>query len=361
MSGVQLGWIVAEDEWDEFKREVEERCYTEDRVGPELERAWREWREIHSMEEYVKQLLRAVGLPLAHPEKTKGTRKQLSEKSTTQAWVTVHPRVKQEMKQYAKGNDVQEHEVLRSVIAQYIDGGLVGYVTEKLERAVPEVEAAVAELDESPANSDEADAGLSKVEKKRRWLARYLMDESETPKPFTSDDFGQALEAMPYRGSDSEHMRETHREPVLDRLGFIEHPNNSNLFVPVDKAREYADELEIPGPDAPAFERKGFDDLDTDQRTRAIRVAAIREAHRRGGKGRLTVGDVCGDGVFREGSPSDSGARSMMERAASTKGFTYRTTRDTMLLCNLDNVADDLLAEADVSPTDGATSTEAKS
>ncbi|PSP16807.1 hypothetical protein BRC62_05570 [Halobacteriales archaeon QH_10_67_13] len=146
---------------------------------------------------------------------------------------------------------------------------------------------------------------------------------------------------MRWRGGDSEHMRETHLQPVLNRIGYTEHPSNSDLFVPEEQAREYAEEQGI-YPDAPAFERKPYDD----ERAHGLRIELARRAARRDGKRALRADTVRGE-VF-DGTPGTRKVKDLMDRAARAEGYeTDAKGGAKRLRCDLEAVADgDVLADA---------------
>jgi len=331
----QLQW-KRPPEWDRFLEAVEaEYGATEPYAGFVLERAWREYREDHPAEEYVDRLLGAVGRRGQDTrEKTPSTRPATGD-SDGRVWVRLSAEVRQDMKEYAAETGSAYHEVLRAVVCWYLDGGLLGLLTDKLEVAVPDAEKLADELDGSD------DRGLTAEEKKRRWLADEL-----TPGAFPREVFGEKLEAMPWRGGDTEHMRETHLQPVLNRIGYTEHPSNPDLFVPEEQAREYAEEQGI-DPDVPAFERKPYDDLTDDERIHKLRVELACRAARRDGKRALRSDRVRGK-VF-DGTPGKRKVKDLMDRAADgAPGFEMDAKGGTKRLrCDLEAVADsDVLADA---------------
>lgn len=299
-----------------------------------LERAWREYREDHPAEEYVGRLLGAVARRGQDTrEKTPSTRPATGDPDG-RVWKAVSAEVKADMAAYATEIGKANHDVLRAVVCWYLDGGLLGLLTDKLEVAVPDAEKLADELDSGD------DRGLTAEEKKRRWLAKEL-----TPGAFPRDVFGEKLEAMPWRGGDTEHMRETHFQPVLNRIDYTEHPSNPDLFVPEEQAREYAEEQGI-DPDAPAFERKPYDDLTDDERAHGLRVELACRAARRDGKRALRADTVRGE-VF-DGTPGTRKMKDLMDRAAKAEGYeTDAKGGAKRLRCDLEAVADgDVLADA---------------
>lgn len=335
----QLGW-KRPPEWDRFLEAVEaEYGATEPYAGFVIERAWREYREDHPAEEYVDRLLGAVARRGQDTrEKTPSTRPATGDPDG-RVWVRLSAEVKQDMAAYATEIGKANHDVLRAVVCWYLDGGLLGLLTDKLEVAVPDAEKLADELDSAD------DRGLTAEEKKRRWLADELTPD-DGPGAFPREVFGEKLEAMPWRGGDTEHMRETHLQPVLNRIGYTEHPNNPDLFVPEEQAREYAEEQGI-DPDAPAFERKPYADLTDAERIHKLRVELARRAAGHGGKRALRADTVRGE-VF-DGTPSKRKTKALMDRAADgAPGFETDARGGTKRLrCDLEAVADpDVLADA---------------
>jgi hypothetical protein len=333
---VPLNW-KAPPEWGRFLEAVaaDNHGYTSQYAGIAIERSFYEYREVPDAERYANRLLEAVGRRGQDTrEKTRQTRPGDGGDDGGQATVRVAREVKQDMKAYAAETGSAEHEVLRAVVCWYLDGGLLGLLTDKLEVAVPDAETQLAELDPGD------DRSLTAEEKKRRWLADEL-----TPGAFPREVFGEKLEAMPWRGGDTEHMRETHLQPVLNRIGYTEHPNNPDLFVPEEQAREYAEEQGI-DPDAPAFERKPYDDLTDAEQVHKLRVELARRASEHGGKRALRAETVRGE-VF-DGTPGTRKVKDLMDRAVRIGGFETDAKGGTKRLrCDLEAVADpDVLADA---------------
>jgi hypothetical protein len=329
--------------WDRFAETIEEKWgTTSSYAGFEIDRAWREFTEEHPAEDYADRLLGAVRRRARDTRERNLLTRGASGTGDGRVWTRVHPKTKEGMQAYATEAGVPDHVVLRGVLWWYLDGGLLGRVTEKLERAVPEAEIQLAEID--PAK----DGGLTAEEKKRRWLADHFTGEDGTPHPFTRDDFGDALKEMPYRGGDTEYMRDQHLRPVLDRLEFTEHPNTSDLFVPEEQAEAYADAADV-DLDAPAFDRKDYADLDREERVYGLRLELTRRAAKRSnGKSALSASKVRSE-VF-DGHPSKRTVKDLMGRAARVDGFeTDGKGGEKRLTCGLETVTDDdLLADANL-------------
>ena len=246
--------------WEEFVDAVaaEHRGCTSPYVGIAIEQAWDEYHEEHAVEELTEDLRRAVGLPHnGREERSPSSRTVCNPDGEVN--VRVLTEIKEEMRAYAKELKVPAHEVLRAVVNWYLEGGLLGRVTDHLERTVPEVEDQAAELFPSAGEN----TGLTEKDKKRRWIAEHLPDE------FTLKEFGDVLETMPYRGGDTEHMRDEHLDPVLERLDYVVHPNHSDrpdnktIYIPERRAREIrSDESKEAHEEAESRVTEVFDSFD---------------------------------------------------------------------------------------------------
>jgi len=309
---VQLGWTVPADEWERFKRTVEERWGTADRAGVAIEEAWREFREKHEVEQYVSRLAEATGHYSGSQRKKTGlSQAPISEKETEKVWPRIQKDVKQEMEQFADSKGKQYNEVLRGVLTWYVGGGLVERVTEKLKETVPDVEKGLVD------GGSDGDGRTTK-EKKLAWLTRHFIDDDGTRKQFTADDFGEALEEMPFRGGDTEHMHDKFRPKVLERLRMEEHPNvaGKKLFVPEELAAELRGGADA---DAPAVDRKQFGSLTDDECVRGLQLKLAERADARNGLAARNAGDIASE-VF-DGTPGVRAVKGVMDRAANLTGF----------------------------------------
>lgn len=343
VSTEQLSWKVPADEWERFVRTVEERFRTANYAGAALSRAWGEYRDEHALEDLTDRLLALVGRASSTPRKEKpGRRTSTDEKETTRVWTNVPAEVKAEMKQYATSCGVPCHEVLRAVINWFAEGGLVIRVTAALEAVVDEAERLAAD-----------ERGESTADKKARWLANYFIDEDGERGQFTDEDFGDALEAMPFRGGDTAHMREKWRPKVLDRLDMEPHPNVPGVYVTSEDAAEYrADDV---APDAPAIDRLNYDYLTDDERVKGLRIRLAQAAAAQS-RQRLAWTD---DDALREafgGVPGTRKVRTLMDRAARAAGFETDVRNGKRLKVNLARVTDPTIR--DHVDTEGPTTTE---
>lgn len=303
-----LNW-KAPPEYDRFLDAVaaDNHGYKSPYAGIAIERSFYEYRERHPAEENATRLLEAVGRRGQDPrEKIPQTRPGDGGDDGRRATVRVAREVKQDMAAYAAETGSAKHEILRAVVCWYLDGRLLGRLTEKLESAVPEAEEQLADLDGS------ADASLGTKERRTVELVRGLGEEA-----FTRDDFREELREV--RGvSDSPYCRDEYLPRVLDRLDFTPHPNNPDLFLRDEQVREYADDEDIL--DGPAIDRLPYADLTDEEQVYGLRVEAVRKAEgRTNGRYALRVEEVRGE-VF-DGGPSKRRAKALMDRATQASGF----------------------------------------
>ena len=198
----QLGWKQP-PEWDRFLEAVEDEWgATEPYAGFTLDTAWREYRDDHPLEEYADRLLGATG---RRDEPTR-EKSQLTRDATSavdgRVWTRVLRETKDEMAAFATESNVPNHEVLRAVVNWYLSGGLLGRLTEKFERAVPEAEDALADLD------PEAEEGLTKSERVEIAIAQRL------GKQFSEADLARAIEE---ETSGSDYYHERYGPAVVER------------------------------------------------------------------------------------------------------------------------------------------------
>ncbi|QLG26560.1 hypothetical protein HUG10_02965 [Halorarum halophilum] len=324
----KVNWRVVAAVWAAFREYVDEKYDgIEGRLGYEVDAAMAEYADLDAyapVEAEVDRLIRAAGRTPADLSAEKELiADAIGGEETTLVQVHVRAGVKEGFQAAANQADNRPGEHLTRALQERMDGGRATRLVRKLERLGADTERLLAEA------SPDADGNLGTVGRRTVSICRRLGDE------FTRDDLEDAI-----RTEELESTRtiRTYTERVLDRLEYAEHPVNTDLFIPEEEAAARADELDLPDPEAPEHERKGYDALDADERLQAIRDAAISEAQERGGLGQLTVEDVRED-VFHSGGPSDSGARGMMERAATADPFSYGTFHGTTALrCDLSKV-----------------------
>ena len=225
-SRMKLGWEVPDDRWDEFTTKVaEEWGEASLYAGIQIEQSWREYRDIHPLEDYANRLMEAAGLSRETNEKNNLPEiPSLADTESSRQFVRVHEDVKQEMKQYAAAHDLSNHEVLRGVIAWYLNGSREERLVEKFERAVPEAERAFAEaIDDGPDTSD----GLEHTEKRAREIARCLGDS------FTENELADAIDD---KTSGSNYFHRVYTSDVAEYKGVRrwEKDDAPDLFLPLE-------------------------------------------------------------------------------------------------------------------------------
>lgn len=338
-------------EWDRYLAAVsdEHHGYTHPYAGYEFERAWDEYREEHPVEEYANQILGAVGRRHVDPRKKNPRTREASGDGGGRTNVRVLEVVKDEITTYASEIDVPAHEVVRSVVCWYLDGGLLGNVTEKLEQAAQEVQAI------STRTGGEEDESDNLVARRTRAICDVLTDEDgKAPGGFTVKEYAEAVKEGPKGLSDGygDPAQEKYLPEVLGRMNFTEHPKNPELFVPEERAREFAEEQGI-DLDGPAIDRLGYEDLSTEERVHGLRVEIARIAHKRGGKGSLNI-DKVRERVFDE-APGRRTVGRLIDRAARAEGFDANSKRgQKRLLCNMEAVTDADVRAAIVPDDEGA-------
>jgi hypothetical protein len=222
-SRVKLGWEVPDAQWSGFTEKVEEE-WGEARLyaGIQIEESWREYRDIHPLEDHANRLLEAAGLSReTGEEKNLPGVPPLANTESSRQFVRVQEDVKQEMEQYAAAHGLSKHEVLRGVIAWYLDGGREERLLEKFDRVVPEAERVFAEAtDDGPDTAD----GLSKSERVTRQIARSLGDS------FSEADLVNAIDA---ETTGTDYYHDEYAPRVVDYKGVKrwERENGPDVFL----------------------------------------------------------------------------------------------------------------------------------
>lgn len=335
---VKVGWRVPSDEWGTFIDYVHaEHGETSGYVGREVERAMREWIDRDAfapVEALADRLVRAAGRTPANLSQKKSAVDPPTGNDTTTVQCRVDPDVKERFAHHAKTKtDDRVGTVLARALRERRDGGRARRVREKLERVTDDAEGLLAEQ-----NPDED--GLSLIERRTVAICNRLRDQ------FTRDDLEAAIEAIA-GGSDPTIQKYTDR--VLDRLGYVQHPDNPDLFIPEAEAEEYGF-----NPDAPAYYRKQYGGLSREEKARGLRVDLARRSLSNNRRYAMDASTIHQD-VF-DGQPSESHVRGLMDRAADADGFSTDTRGGVeRLRVDLRRATDDLMATAEaVRDGDGA-------
>lgn len=113
---------------------------------------------------------------------------------------------------------------------------------------------------------------------------------------------------------------------VLNRTETVPHPGNSRVFIPrtADGAPENPNPANLP-----------YHAMTDEDKRVGVQVAAIREAWRNGGKGRVTVREGV-DTLAGNGSPRHKTVRAVMREAAADDGFRYDESEEPVLKVDTD-------------------------
>lgn len=330
----KVGWRVATDEWERFLTYVRERCgETEGQLGLEVRRAMREWIDVDefaAVEREVDRLVQAAGrTPSSVAEKKPSSDHPASEDTTLVQTRAPHD-LKEEFAATAREQNERPGVYLARALRERRAGGRAQRVLAKLDRVSDDAEALLAEVD------PQGDGDMSIRDRRTLAICRRLGEQ------FPEDELKDAIGAV---AGDSPPTLREYRERVLDRLEYVEHPHNAELFVPEDTAREIAEGTDAPGPDAPAVERKPYPKLAREEKIHGARVAAVGRAARNDGRAQLDAAAVRIE-VF-DGQPSEGHARDLMRVAGQADGFEFgkRYGKDRLWV-NLRDVTDDDLLEA---------------
>jgi hypothetical protein len=327
----KVNWRVPSDEWDAFKDYVhDEHGEIRGYVGREVERAMREFvdaDDFASVELLVDRLVKAAGrTPANLSQKKYGIGVDPpggSHKTNVQCRVPAD--LKERFGHHAKTEfDDPMGNVLARALHRRREGGRARRVQEKLERVADDAEGLLAEL-----NPDED--GLSLIERRTVAICDRLGD------AFTRDDLEAAIEAV---AGGSDPTVEKYTDRVLDRLGYVQHPGNADLFISEAEAEGLGVNL-----DAPAFYRKGYGGLSRQERVQGLRVELARRSLSNRGRYAMTASDIRQD-VF-DGGPSEGHVRDLMDRAADADGFSTDTRGGVeRLRVDLERADDDLVDTA---------------
>jgi hypothetical protein len=248
---------------------------------------------------------------------------------TTRVSCRVDPGLKARFAEYVKSDRHPADDTLGVALAralrEYREGGRAQRCREKLERITDDAEALLKEV------AGEGD--LSKPERQTIAICEQL------GRPFSRGDLTDAIECV--AGGSPPTIRD-YTDRVLNRLDVVHHPENSDLFIPEEKARE---EHGV-DPDAPAVDRKPYDALSREEKIRGVQIELVRQAVSNGGKRRQDAATIQRD-FFDGGAPSDGHVRDLMRDAADADGF-WIAERDgkEQLHVDLSDVTDPEIADA---------------
>jgi len=310
---VKVDWTVPAEEWDRFVNYVEdEHGEIEGNMGREVERAMQEYAdadEYASVEDMVDKLVQAAGGSGTATKKTKNRTLDVGQDGdTVKVRCRVRSRVKDEFRAFAKQTEHRLGIALAHALQMRREGGRADRVERKLEAIVDDAEKLLA-----TANADRDD-GMSVKERRTVMLCQELNAEVEVGGGQLPDEFPrEALrDVIESNLGDSDHFIETYTDRVLDRIGYVPHPDLDHL---------YADEDTVDP--LPPIDRKEYSDLSREERIEGLKIELGRDAYENGGRLQYSVGEIR-DSVF-DGVPTDDTVKRYIHAAVDEDGYELLT------------------------------------
>lgn len=304
----KVDWRVPSSEWDQFvdficSKYGEREGYT----SREVESAMREWVDLDrgsGLEEKIDCLVRAAGRrPADLGEKRSRSTDRLTDDDTTRVSCYVHEDVRAEFKAIADDTDDRLGVALARALREYRQGGRPARLKEKLSRIADDAEDLLSEI---------ADDGESmSLRKKRTIKICHRFDDADQ---FTEQELHEAIADVA-----GETVIDVYQPRVLDRLSYARHPTGNPIYMPVENARDLAEQQDLPGPDAPPIDRKEYSNLSRDEKVDGLRIELARNAASNGGEAAASVKQVHDD-IFG-GKGSESHMQSLMDKAAEIDGY----------------------------------------
>lgn len=336
---VQFVWNVYAKDWDGFKERVGE---LESRENDRLKRyhlhqAIDEYADEDAaaeVEEIIDEYVRAAGRRPADVTEKKIAVNQASSKrgETKQISRNIDVARRDAIKRIAAETDRDEGKVLSDALYEYRHGGRAARMKDKLQR----IDGPITEV-LSAMSDDGGSSGLNAVERRTFSIAGRLNRGG-----FNRDELHDAIEA---EGITSKQPTEEYVDRVLDRLDCVLHPNpdTTDVYIPIEQARDLADRLGWPSPDAPAIDRLPYSHLSDDQKIEGVRITVARQAERSTGDTAALPVDAIHKQVF-DGRGSTRHIKRIIEDAAEATGFT----------CSVSSTSGKQLLKADASAVDAA-------
>lgn len=325
----KVNWRLPADEWDAFRDYVyDKHGEIKGKLGDEVEQAMIEYIDADQwavVERKVDRLISAAGrTPDDHAEIKSPSQ---SSGETVCARARVPPGVKEDFSAFVQQTDHRHGIIFTRALHERRSGGRADRVAQKLDRVLNDAESLLAD-----ANPD-ADEGVGPVE--RRTVA--IIDRLRT-----NGEIGQLLdqdleEAIRKQGLESDPSIDKYRNRVIDRLDYVTHRANPELWVP--KGSKFA-----PDPDSPALDRKSYSNLSHEEKVRGLQIELARRASN---SGRAQIGvDEARQEVFAD-QPSASHCRELMADAGDDPGYHWTLDHGhRRLKVDLDRVTDDVLEAA---------------
>lgn len=324
------------DRYESYLREnyVQKHPY----AGTELERELRTLREnndLAALGDEIDRVLRAAGRrPTDDREKNILTR-SVSDGPTK----PVNYRIDPDLREWFVHTYDEPGRVAGKLMRYIADGGTVDRLLRRFRRVADDAEALLADL---------GDGSPSPVERRIRTLCRILTEETD---PFNRESFVSALDSPDVKGIDaSEYTRKKYLLLVLERLNYLPHPDNADIFFPEAQAGDFGAD-----PDGPAIDLWAPEDLADDELIRGLRIELARDAAAGNGRSAYTAAEVR-TGVF-DGRLSPQKVSSIMDSAATADGFKTKSGGDgKRIVALLSKIGDDVRKHADGGDSRSSTS-----
>ncbi|MFB9804110.1 hypothetical protein ACFFQF_00810 [Haladaptatus pallidirubidus] len=217
-------------------------------------------------------------------------------------------------------------------IQQYRDGGRAQRLENKLDRVLDDCESLLSELDESEGGS----SGLSAKERRTMIISNRLGKTGFT----RSELEAEVSDVAAHSGQASEPTIEDYLKRVVDRKGFVEHPNNPDVWMQPEAAESLAPE------GVPTVCWRNVDYLDRAERVRRIKIALGRKAATSGtGRTRATSTKIRED--ILDEKVSRASTLELMNEVALEDGYSFDDSGQAATICVdvADGITDGYLAE----------------
>lgn len=289
------------------------------------------------VEEIIDEYVRAAGRRPADVTEKKISVNQASSKrgETKQISRNIDVARRDALKRIAAETDRDEGKVLSDALYEYRHGGRAARMKDKLQRIDGPITEVLSAMSDD--GDDGGSSGLNAVERRTFSIAGRLNRGG-----FNRDELHDAIEA---EGITSKQPTEEYVDRVLDRLDCVLHPNpdTTDVYIPIEQARDLADRLGWPSPDAPAIDRLPYSHLSDDQKIEGVRITVARQAERSTGDTAALPVDAIQRQVF-DGRGSTRHIKRITEDAAEATGFT----------CSVSSTSGKQLLKADASAVDAA-------
>lgn len=294
--GDPLNWAVPKSSWERVESRIQGRYgRTRGYAGFELTRIADHWLLVEEIDDDVLNLPQSDS---PHTQKTNDSRTRLEDEEKVTVSHRVHPDTKEQLSIAADQFDVNQGVLLGYVIREYYETDGWDYSLETLEEisngARPEPEP---ERREPTSRREKLDVICEQLAGSDDLLESEIAD-------VITEIAGQSVV----------HGTHGYFDDVLDRLGYVHHPNADGIFI---RESRLAERFDL-SPADPAYDRKPYEAL-----TKSERVEGLKLALQRAGYG-MTVSTIHTD-VFN-GKGSKSYMRNLADEVADADGFEFRKT-----------------------------------